>query len=194
MRNCCKSEVQVIDTNDTRFNESKSGTFEQPYNLPQIDMAMRVPEVSRKTHSPHLGLSKVNKEHPAARLYHPAQLGQKLSAGGSPEVMNHHGAKGQIEARVRKGEPLGGGVLELNIDARPRRFHSRPRQHFRRGIDAADSTSKASDFLRENRESAGSAGDIQYRLTGPETREIEQSLTQLSLAPSQGETYDRVVE
>src|SRR6185437_14534137 len=98
-----------------------------------------VPEVRSESPSLRPTLGEVNEEHPAAGLENSAQFRGKLSPGGSAEVMKHHRAKGQIEARVRKRERLRGGILESNLDTRPRRFRARPGQHFRRGIDAARS-------------------------------------------------------
>ena len=186
--------MQVLDADGARFGGLESGAFEQPYDLREIDVTVSVPEMPSKALSLRLGPGEVNEEHPAAGLDNPTQLGRKFSTSTSAEVMQHHCAKRQIEARVGKRKRLGGGTLESDLDGRPRRFRARPGEHFRRGVDAADCTGAPDGLLRENREGTGSACDIQHGLAGSQAGQIEKPPTQLPLAPSQGEPYDRIVE
>jgi hypothetical protein len=186
--------VQTLDADGARFGELEARAFEQAQDLREIDVTVSVPKVRGEAPSLRLTLGEVNEEHPAAGLENSAQFRGKFSPGGSAEVMKHHRAKGQIEASIRKRERLRGGILESNLDTRPRRFRARASQHLRRGIDAADRTGAANGLLCENRERTGPTRHIEDRLAGPYARQIEKPLPQLPLAPSQGEPYDYVVE
>jgi hypothetical protein len=130
--------VEVLDADGPQIHRPESGIIEQCQNLRKIDVAVPVPEMRRKAPHLRLGPGEVDQEYPAAGLDNPPQLGCKLSTGVSAEVMQHHRATCQIEARVGKWKRLRGGMLESDLDACPRRFGPRPGQHFRRGIDAAD--------------------------------------------------------
>lgn len=157
-------------------------------------MTVSVPEMPSNALSLRLEPGEINQEYPAAGLDNPTQLGRKFSTSSSAEVMKHHCAKRQIEARVGKRKRLGGGTLESDLDGRPRRFRARPGQHFRRGVDAADCAAAPNGLLRENREGTGSACHIQHRLAGPWSGQIEKPLTpsaKLRVRRSECRHYER---
>src|SRR5487761_738426 len=126
---CRESEVQILDADGTGFDGLESRACEQFHDLRNIDVTVPMAEVPREAVSLRLGSGEVDEEYPAARLDDSAQLGRKLPTGGPPEVMKHHRAERQIEARVRKRQGLSGGILESDLDARPRRLRARPGQH-----------------------------------------------------------------
>ena len=193
-RRCRESEVQIPDADPARCDEVQAGVFQQRYDFRNIHVTVSVAQVPAEASSLPLRLGKVDEERPATGLENPSQLRRKLSTGGAAEVMKHHGAKSQIEARARKRERLGGAILESNLDARLGRLRARPGQHFRGGINAADQAGTANRFLRENRKGAGTTSHIEHRFAGLQARQLEKPPAQLLLAPPQSEPYDCIVE
>src|SRR5579862_4459875 len=126
---CREREVQILDPDGARCDRMESDACEQSHELRGIDVAVSVAEVRREA-LPRLGPGEVGEKHPAAGLDDSLQLDRKVPTGGSPEVMKHHRSKRQIEARVRKRQRLRGGILESDLDARPRRLRARSSQHF----------------------------------------------------------------
>ena len=123
--------MQALDANGARLDQLESRAFEQSDDLRKLDVAVSVPEMSGEAPSRRLGFGEVHEEYPATGLEDSSQLGRKVSTGGATEVMKHHRAKRQIEARILERQCLGGCILEPDLDAGPRRLRTCSSQHLR---------------------------------------------------------------
>jgi hypothetical protein len=162
-----ENEVHVLHADSARFDRTEAGALEQPHDLWEVDVPVSVTEMPPELRPPHRRSGKVNEQGSSAGLEDSTQFGGELAARSAAEVMEHHRAEDQVEARIRKREYLGRGILESNLDSRPRRFGTCSSNHFPRGIDATDNPGRPDSLFRENRESAGSAAHVEDVLTEP---------------------------
>src|SRR5512146_3537691 len=167
--------MQILDAYRARSDELKSRAFEQRQHLRQLHVAVPAPQMPCNALSLRLRRGEIDQEYPAAGFDDSSQLGHELPPGRPAEVMQHHRADREIEARVWKRQRLSGGILESHLEARPGGLGARPSQHFRRRIDATDAPGAANGLFRENRESTGSAAHIEHRLAGPQARKLEKA-------------------
>jgi hypothetical protein len=107
--------------------------------------------------------------------------------------MQHQRAQHDVELPIRKRQPFDDPLGEGHVHSRFARFAPCPGDHFRRGIDAVHACLGAGVPLRRNRQRAGAAADIQYRLTWSQARETHQPFPERSLPAQQVKPGQEVV-
>src|ERR1700730_13162104 len=113
--------------------------------------------------------------------------------------MQDRSAEKDVEGRVTKGQCLGTGGVEGDVEFPSSCFLSCARDHLVCGVDGVHGAAWADAPLDDDGEASGSTADIENRLADDETCELDQLLSEAALVaarddPQQGVVVERAVD